>query len=118
VLCPYQSFGHSETRWQFQPQRRDQIRVVTLRQQRQEVLHFLDESPSLKPYLLAAKAKSCQTDLDLTSEKTFPTYKVFKDCPAIYPSSGEDIVAGEFFSGEASALAQSLQAELDGESNS
>ena len=79
---------------------------------------FLDESPSLKPYLLAAKAKSCQTDLDLTSEKTFPTYKVFKDCPAIYPSSGEDIVAGEFFSGEASALAQSLQAELDGESNS
>jgi hypothetical protein len=84
-------------KWEFQPERRSKSWFVTLREQRREILTLLDESPSLKPYLLEATAKGHQAGLDLVVRETPLTYR---DLPSECGYTVEQILKFEFLPGE------------------
>jgi Domain of unknown function DUF29 len=51
-------------KWQYQPERRGNSLLATIREQRREVNTLLQESPSLKPYPSEAIQSAYETGLD------------------------------------------------------
>jgi len=52
-------------KWQFQPQKRGNSWLATIREQREQLALLLDENPSLKPYLSEALIVAYKLGLNL-----------------------------------------------------
>lgn len=83
-------------KWEFQPENRSKSWLATIREQRNQVLQLLDESPSLKPHLPEALEKAYQSALNLAVCETSLSYEAF---PAQCPYSLEQALSLEFFPG-------------------
>ena len=69
-------------KWQFQPEARSKSWALTIREQRSEVLELIEESPSLKPYLMEAVKSAYQKGLNLAAKETTLDYEDFpQECP-------------------------------------
>jgi Domain of unknown function DUF29 len=80
-------------KWQFQPERRGNSWLATIREQRREVNTLLQESPSLKPYLSEAIQSAYEAGLDLAVRETYLSYEIF---PSICPYNIEQILDAKF----------------------
>jgi hypothetical protein len=69
-------------KWQFQPQKRGNSWLATIREQREQLVLLLDENPSLKPYLSEALSIAYKLGLNLAVRETDLPYETFpSDCP-------------------------------------
>jgi hypothetical protein len=69
-------------KWQFQPQKRGNSWLATIREQREQLVLLLDENPSLKPYLSEALIVAYKLGLNLAVRETDLPYETFpSDCP-------------------------------------
>ncbi len=57
-------------KWEFQPDKRSKSWLITIREQRREILELLQDSPSLKPYLTEAMQKAYPAGIDLVLRET------------------------------------------------
>jgi hypothetical protein len=57
-------------KWDYQPEKRSKSWRATIREQRREILRFIQENPSLKPYLEEAIAYAYESGLDLVVHET------------------------------------------------
>lgn len=57
-------------KWQFQPQRRSNSWVATIREQRRRIIDLLEESPSLQSYLEEALQVGYADGIDLAVQET------------------------------------------------
>jgi len=57
-------------KWQFQPQKRGNSWLATIREQREQLVLLLDENPSLKPYLSEALSIAYKLGLNLAVRET------------------------------------------------
>jgi hypothetical protein len=84
-------------KWQFQPSRRGNSWLATIREQRTRVRLILEENPSLRPYLPEALAVAYQLGRDLAVRQTGLDYETFPtdptECP--YPLGAS---AGQYLS--------------------
>ena len=81
-------------KWQFQPENRSKSWLSTIREQRDQVLDLIDESPSLKPYLPEALIKGYRDGINLAVRETSLGYKAFPiNCPYLL----EQVLDTEFF---------------------
>lgn len=80
-------------KWQYQPERRGNSWLATIREQRREVNTLLQESPSLKPYLSEAIQSAYEAGLDLAVRETNFSYEIF---PSICPFSIEQLLDATF----------------------
>jgi hypothetical protein len=71
-------------KWQFQPERRSNSWIATIREQRRAIARHLKDNPSLKPYLPEAFLLGYEDGLDLVVRETNLGYEIFPpECP--YP---------------------------------
>jgi Domain of unknown function DUF29 len=69
-------------KWEYQAERRSRSWLMTIRVQRRDTQEFLDENPSLKPYLQEALQKIYESGRDLAAGETNLPLKIFpKNCP-------------------------------------
>lgn len=80
-------------KWQYQPDNRSNSWLATIREQRRETKILLQESPSLKPYLLNAFHQAYETGVDLAVRDTNLPYETF---PAICPYTLEQTLNSDF----------------------
>lgn len=88
-------------KWEFQPSRRSNSWLGTIKEQRRRIIELIEENPSLKPYLLEAKEKAYLDGLDFAVQETALNYKVF---PSECPYELEKALDFKFFPGEESDL--------------
>jgi Domain of unknown function DUF29 len=86
-------------KWEFQPDKRSKSWLITIREQRREILELLQDSPSLKPYLLEAMQKAYPAGIDLVLRETGLEER---ELPIECPYSLEQALAHTFFPGQAS----------------
>ncbi|BAC09871.1 DUF29 domain-containing protein [Thermosynechococcus vestitus] len=67
--------------------------LLTIREQRREILQLLKERPSLKPYLTEAIANAYEAGLDLVVKKTPLDYS---DLPKNCPYTSEQLFDPEY----------------------
>jgi len=92
-------------KWEYQPQRRSRSWLATLRIQRRDTLHLLNDNPSLKPYLEEALQDTYENARDLAMAETdFPDETFPRTCP--YPFT--EILDSNFYPSEPSALTNML----------
>ncbi|MBD1926393.1 DUF29 domain-containing protein [Trichocoleus sp. FACHB-90] len=84
-------------KWEFQSSHRSKSWFATIREQRRRIADFLEESPSLKPYLPEALKKPYQDGVDLAVRETSLNYKDFPE-ECLY--SLEQVLDSSFFPGE------------------
>ena len=80
-------------KWHFQPKKRSNSWLATIREQRREVATLLQENPSLKAYLNEALQLAYQSGIDLAVRETELPYGTF---PEICPYTLEQILSSEF----------------------
>lgn len=80
-------------KWQYQPDNRSNSWLATIREQRRETKILLQESPSLKLYLLNAFHQAYETGVDLAVRDTNLPYETF---PAICPYTLEQTLNSDF----------------------
>lgn len=69
-------------KWEYQAARRSRSWLMAIRVQRRDTQEFLDENPSLKPYLQEALQKIYESGRDLAvGETNLPLKKFPKNCP-------------------------------------
>ena len=69
-------------KWQYQPQKRSNSWMATIREQREEIEELLDRNPSLKPFLETALIEAYPKGRHLAVQETNLPYEVFPDvCP-------------------------------------
>ncbi len=69
-------------KWEFQPSHRSRSWLLTIREQRRQVLRLLKQSPSLRPYLPEAVEEAYESGLDLAVGETLLGYENFpQECP-------------------------------------
>jgi hypothetical protein len=84
-------------KWQFQPGKRSNSWLATIREQRREVETLLQENLSLKAYLDEAVQLAYQSGVDLAVRETDLPYKTF---PEACPYSLEQVFDSEFLPAE------------------
>jgi hypothetical protein len=57
-------------KWEFQPERRSKSWLATIREQRRQLRLLLEESPSLKTYLLTALGLAFESGVDVVVRET------------------------------------------------
>ncbi|MEA5619747.1 DUF29 domain-containing protein [Cronbergia sp. UHCC 0137] len=82
-------------KWEYQPEKRGNSWIATIREQRRELLILLEENPSLKSYLEEVLEISYQKGLDLAVYETGLSYSTF---PVSSPYSFVQILEQEFVS--------------------
>lgn len=82
-------------KWQYQPQKRSNSWMATIREQREEVLELLERNPSLKPFLETAVVEAYPKGVHLAVQETNLPYEAF---PAICPYFKEQVLASDFWS--------------------
>ncbi|MEP0819171.1 DUF29 domain-containing protein [Trichocoleus sp. FACHB-46] len=80
-------------KWQFQPEKRSNSWLATVREQRREVATLLQENPSIKAYLSEALQLAYQSGIDLAVRETELPYETF---PEACPYSLEQALNDEF----------------------
>lgn len=88
-------------KWQYQPQNRNNSWRSTLREQRRRIDQLLIDSPSLKPFLPEALARSYDDGLDLAVRETGLDYGRF---PAHCAYTLAQILDPDFWPGEPNGL--------------
>lgn len=84
-------------KWQFQPEKRSNSWLATIREQRREVETLLQENPSLKSYLAEALQQGYQAGVDLAVRETDLPYETFPEsCPYLL----EQALSNEFLPNE------------------
>lgn len=69
-------------KWQFQPERRSNSWLATIREQREQLNLLLTENPSLQPYLPEILSLAYRQGLNLAVRETDLPYATFPaDCP-------------------------------------
>ncbi len=81
-------------KWQFQPEKRSNSWLATIREQRREVETLLEENPSLKSYLDEAVQLAYQSGVDLAVRETNFPYETF---PEACPYALEQVLNSKFF---------------------
>lgn len=81
-------------KWGFQADRRSNRWRATIREQRRQITRLLQDSPSLKPDLLAALQDAYESGRDLAIEETNLPDEIF---PENCPYSFEQAIDAEFF---------------------
>ena len=81
-------------KWEFQPDKRSKSWLITIREQRREILDLLQDSPSLQPYLPEAMQKAYLAGIDLVVRET-PLEDA--DLPIECPYSIEQVLDSSFF---------------------
>lgn len=84
-------------KWQFQPENRSKSWFLTIKEQRNQVLDLIDESPSLKPYLPEALVKGYRDGLILAIRETALNDN---DFPSDCPYSSKQVLDTKFLPGE------------------
>ena len=84
-------------KWEFQPDKRSKSWLITIREQRREILDLLQDSPSLQPYLPEAMQKAYLAGIDLVVRET-PLEDA--DLPIECPYSIEQALDSSFFPGQ------------------
>jgi hypothetical protein len=80
-------------KWQFQPQRRSNSWVATIREQRRRIIDLLAESPSLQSYLEEALQVGYADGIDLAVQETDLPYETF---PTISPYTLDQALEAEY----------------------
>jgi hypothetical protein len=80
-------------KWEFQPSHRSRSWLLTIREQRRQILRLLKQSPSLRPYLQEAIEDAYESGLDLAVGETLLDYENF---PQECPYSQEQILNPDF----------------------
>lgn len=80
-------------KWEFQPSHRSRSWLLTIREQRRQILRLLKQSPSLRPYLQEAIEEAYESGLDLAVGETLLDYETF---PQGCPYSQEQILNPDF----------------------
>ncbi|MCT7951030.1 DUF29 domain-containing protein [Ancylothrix sp. C2] len=88
-------------KWEYQPERRSDSWLATIRIQRRDTLKLLKENPSLKPYLEEAVGEAYENGRDLAKLETKLAKSTF---PTVCLYSFSEILDEEFYPGEASDL--------------
>ena len=83
-------------KWEYQPQARSRSWLATVRVQRRDILHLLEENPSLKAYLEDALAEAYPNARDLAMGETDLPGQTF---PASCPYAVSDLLSDHFFPG-------------------
>ena len=84
-------------KWQYQPHRRSNSWLATIREQRRELQILLTENPSLKSYLVEAMELAYQSGIDLAVRETNLPYETFSPtCNYML----EQVLNGEFLPGK------------------
>ena len=81
-------------KWEFQPDKRSKSWLITIREQRREILDLLQDSHSLQPYLPEAMQKAYLAGIDLVVRET-PLEDA--DLPIASPYSIEQALDSSFF---------------------
>lgn len=69
-------------KWQFQPEKRGNSWLATIREQRRQAITLLQENPSLKPQLAEILQTAYESGVDLAVRETDFAYETFqKTCP-------------------------------------
>ncbi len=80
-------------KWEFQPSHRSRSWLLTIREQRRQILRLLKQSPSLRPYLQESIEEAYESGLDLAVGETLLEYESF---PQECPYSQEQILDTDF----------------------
>jgi len=80
-------------KWQFQPQRRSNSWVATIKEQRRRIIDLLEESPSLQSYLEEALQVGYADGIDLAVQETNLPYETF---PTFSPYTLEQALDAEY----------------------
>ena len=88
-------------KWQYQPQRRSQSWVTTLRLQRIEIVDLLNDNPSLKPYLEEAIDRAYLRGLTIAVDETNLSKDLF---PVGCEYTLAEMLNDDFYPGESSSL--------------
>lgn len=88
-------------KWEYQPHSRSRSWLATIRFQRLDTLDFLEDNPSLKPYLATALNRAYRKAVVLAAQETDLAIAHF---PAECPYTLDDILKSDFYPGEASNL--------------
>ncbi len=88
-------------KWEYQPEKRSDSWLATIRIQRRDTLKLLKENPSLKSYLEEAVGEAYENGRDLAKLETKLAKKTF---PAESLYSLSEILDEEFYPGETSDL--------------
>lgn len=81
-------------KWQYQPQKRTNSWMATIREQREEVVELLERNPSLKPFFETAVIEAYRKGVHLAVQETDLPYEAF---PALCPYSPEQVLAKDFW---------------------
>lgn len=84
-------------KWERQPEHRSRSWAATIRDQRDEILDLLDESPSLKPYPATVLVKGYRRAREKASEETTIYLELF---PTTCPYTIEQILDRDFLPGD------------------
>lgn len=83
-------------KWRFQPTRRSRSWVLTIREQRQQIIYMLDESPSLKPAITRLMDKAYTSALNEAANETVLPDKAFpKSSPYDFDQAMSEVVEWE-----------------------
>ena len=88
-------------KWQYQPQRRSQSWITTLRLQRIEIVDLLNDNPSLKPYLEEAIDRAYLRGLTIAVDETNLSTDRF---PIVCDYTLTEMLNDDFYPGESSGL--------------
>lgn len=80
-------------KWQFQPNKRSNSWLGTIREQRVQIKLLLEDSPSLKPYLDKVFPDAYELGFALAIQETDLNEQVF---PEVYPYTSEQALNSEF----------------------
>ncbi|UFP95074.1 DUF29 domain-containing protein [Gloeobacter morelensis] len=80
-------------KWQFQPQRRSNSWLATIREQRRKIRRLLLENPSLQPAMVELESEAYKDGLDLAVRETDLPFEIFS---GVCPYALEDVLDDAF----------------------
>ena len=81
-------------KWQYQPEKRSNSWMATLREQRHKIQKLIQKNPSLKSYLVDAFSEAYEDGIDLAVQETNLPYEWF---PGSCPYTQEQTLSANFF---------------------